>query len=167
MTLERIPRLVGAGESHLQKNRLIAFIGLYPRLGGVTNKDITMKTFFIMPGYALIFLEPIRICLIAIVRAFQAMKTKITAPIIVNATAGLRFVGRIFNDDPFVKSARYIARAKVHFADIDTTVAMIGQILHPGPLIAPILKSIGPCSMRGYMPVNIAAREAIQVAPGQ
>ena len=68
------------------------------------------------------------------------MKTKITAPVIVNATAGLRFVGRIFDDDSFVKATRYIARAKVHFADIDTTVAMIGQILHPGTLIAPILK---------------------------
>ncbi len=72
------------------------------------------------------------------------MEGEIASPVVVGSALGLGHIGRVFDDDALVETARHIAWAEVHLADVDAPVAAVGQILHPVAMIGPVVEAVGP-----------------------
>ena len=144
---QRVPRFVRAGEADLQEERAGAAVVLNPGYRRAPDIDVTVILLFVMPGHSLEFFQPVRVRDLTVVGARQAVEAEIAAPVVVRAAACVGFVGGVFHHDPLVEPAGHVARAEVHFADVHAPVAGLGQILHPVPVVGPVVKAVDAGAM--------------------
>jgi hypothetical protein len=139
-----VPGFVGAGEARHQKEGFVALVGVDPGHCGVADEDVAVEALLQMPRDALVLLDPVWVCAVAVVGPGLAVEAQVVAPVVVRTALGVGYIGGVLHNHPLVEAAGHIPRAEVHFADIDAPVAVVGQVLHPIAVIAPVVEAVGP-----------------------
>ena len=142
MARKRVPRLVGAGEPHLEKEGLLAAIVVDPACGRDADEDVAVQVFVQAPGDALILVHPVGVGVVAQVGSLFPVPAQIASPVVVCATLKVGQVGWVFDDDALVKACGRIARAQVHLAHVDAVIAAVGKVLYPEALVGPGLEAV-------------------------
>ena len=99
-----------------------------------------------MPDNPLILAQPIRVCLVPVVRSRDPVERHILAPVVIHTAHRVCLIGRVLHDDSIVETAGYVPRSEVHLSDVRTMIPCIRQILNPAPVSLPVLEAvkIGP-----------------------
>ena len=80
---------------------------------------------------------------------------------------------RVFDDDTLVKTARHVARRKVHLANVDAVIAALVEVMHPVAMCAPGVKRVYACVVwihtgkHGRTRCNACSPRTVGVAKGK
>jgi hypothetical protein len=108
MPFKRMIRLVGSGKSDLKKNGILTPVIRYPGYSGITDKDIGMEPFLLLPRHPLKLFPPLRITPVPAAWSFFSVQGKVPPPVVIRNTPFQEIGSRVLHDNPFIEGEHII-----------------------------------------------------------